>query len=233
MDNYAKTFSGSNAVPRYLRKLDSRVDRMRHRMECELLRRYARGRLFDCTIGVGRFIGMLPHVTEYRGMDLSAEFVAHVTAAHHEVSARVADLTHGTGEPDDSYDCVICLRTLSAIGHLDTILPDMVRIAKPGGVVVLDYGRGPTEIVMSGRRVVVDGENLSGVLARLDADLIGRIRCDAVLTRVKKSTRVWRFITGPRGWMIPDAVLAVTERVLAPVWWERQILILRKRGAAT
>lgn len=227
---YAQKHQGGDAVARYQRKLSNRIDRIRHGIELDLLRRHARGHLFDCTLGTGRFVGLLPGVSAYSGTDISAEFVAHVQASHPDVEARVGDLTKGIDAPDSAYDCVICLRSLSGIGHLATILPEMVRITRPGGTIVLDYGRKAVEVVLNGQRTVLDGEDLDGVLSRLDADIVERRHCDAVLTRIKRVPRLFRLLNGRFGRFVPDAFLVALERAVAPMLWERQIIVLRKRG---
>ncbi len=232
MTAYAGKHQGGSAVARYQRKLDNRIDRLRHGEEVKLLARYAKGAVYDCTIGTGRFIGLLPQVTSYGGMDASAEFVSYVTSANPEVAASVRDLTNGIDEPDGTYDCVICLRSLSGIGHLPTIVPAMVRVTKPGGLIILDYGRRPVEVKLDGHTTVLDGEDLDGVLAHVDASLVERHLCDAVLTRLKRAPRLFRLINGRLGRLLPDAALNAVERIAAPIWWERQILVLRRNDRA-
>src|SRR4051794_4194500 len=141
---YATKFQGAESVARYQRKLDNRIDRLRHEIERGFLARQAAGDLFDCTIGVGRFIGTLPQVRLYSRFDLSEEFVQYVLQCYQGVRAYVGDLTQAIDEPDNRFDCVMCLRSLSAIGSTSAIVREMVRIARPGGLIILDYGRRPS-----------------------------------------------------------------------------------------
>jgi SAM-dependent methyltransferase len=229
---YARLHQGEDAVSRYQRKLDNRIDRLRSTIEVEIFSKLLEGSVFDCTIGIGRFIGHVPKVTAYDGMDLSAEFVGHVRRLYPEVRALTGDLLSGIPVASASYDNVLCLRSLSGIGSLATILPEMVRVAKPGGLVIFDYGRRRTEIRVKGELTVLDGDDLDGIVNTLDATEVQRIRLDSVLTRAKIYARVFRFLTGPRGVLIPDAILLRMERWTAPLFWQRQIVVLRRRPAA-
>jgi SAM-dependent methyltransferase len=230
MTVYATKFQGTDSVLRYQRKLDNRIDRIRHAFELDVLRRHAAGGLFDCTIGTGRFIGALPRVTAYSGFDLSWEFIDYIKAIFPGVTSAQGNLVNGIPEPSDRYDCTICLRSLSAIGHLEAILSEMVRIVRPGGIVIFDYGRRATSQVLNGQTVIVDGEDVEAAIGRLNADVVEIVKCDALLTRIKKSPRAFRWFTAGAGSRIPDAYLSAAERALVPLFWERQIVVLRKRG---
>jgi SAM-dependent methyltransferase len=228
---YAQAFQGQDAVARYFRKLGNRIDVLRDKQEAELLSDWLSGNLYDCTVGVGRFVGRLPKVTSYAGMDISAEFIAFVRERYPDVRASVGDLKEGIREANDSYDSVLCLRSLSAIGSLASILPEMVRIARPGGRLVIDYGRRSLRgFRMKGQVLPVDAEDLESALGTLNVDVQSRIRVDGLLTRLKMRPRVFRFISGRYGALIPDWMLIAGERVAAPLLWQRQIILLRKRG---
>jgi SAM-dependent methyltransferase len=225
---YATKFQGAESVARYQRKLSNRIDRLRHEVERGFLARHAAGDLFDCTIGVGRFIGRLPQVKSYSGFDLSREFVEYVRQNHQDVRAYVGDLTQVIDEPDNSFDCVICLRSLSAIGSTAAIVREMVRITRPGGLIILDYGRKPSRATLDGQDVIIDGEDIDAVLATAGVDVIDRRRCDALLTRIKKRNRIFRFFDKGLGAYIPAPFLLAVESLAAGVFWERQIVVARK-----
>jgi SAM-dependent methyltransferase len=228
---YARVFQGGDAVARYFRKLDNRIDRLRDAWEAEIFGARLRGRLFDCTIGVGRFIGRLPHVTTYSGMDLSPEFVSFVRSRYPRVEAQVGDLTQGIRQADDAYDSVLCLRSLSAIGCVDRILREMVRIARPGGLIAFDYGRRPRRgFRIKGEQVSIDAEDIEPVLAALDVDVFERVHVDGILARLKARLRIFRFLNGPYGRCVPNIALRAAERAAAPLLWQREIIFLRKRG---
>jgi SAM-dependent methyltransferase len=227
---YSQAFQGGDAVARYFRKLENRIDVLRDRQEAEILGRRLSGRLFDCTIGVGRFIGRLPQVTSYAGMDLSAEFVDFVRGRYPGMLAQVGDLTRGIEQPDGSYDSVMCLRSLSAIGQVERILAEMVRIVRPGGIVALDYGRAERRrFAMRGAAVRIDAEDLDAAIGKCNVEIVERIRVDGILARLKMRLRVFRFLTGRHGGWVPDSLLMLAERALAPLLWQREIVLLRKR----
>jgi SAM-dependent methyltransferase len=227
---YAESFQGGEAVSRYLRKLNNRIDVLRDRQEVEILGRMLSGRVFDCTIGVGRLVGRLPLVREYRGMDISAEFVEYVRSKYPGIQVRVGDLTRGIDEPDNAYDSVLCLRSLSAIGQLDRILPEMLRIARPGGVVAVDYGRtARPELRVRGADLNIDTEDLHAAITKLSADVVERVPLDGILGRLKARVRVFRLVTGPFGRLLPDKLLMALEAASAPMFWQREIVLLRKR----
>jgi SAM-dependent methyltransferase len=226
---YATKFQGAESVARYQRKLGNRIDRLRHDIERDFLARYAAGNLFDCTIGVGRFIGTLPQVKSYSGLDLSLEFVEYVRQSHQGVRAYVGDLTKTIDEPDNNFDCVICLRSLSAIGSTPAIIGEMVRIARPGGLIIVDYGRKPSRVTLNGQDVIIDGADIDAILGTSGVDVIDRCRCDAVLTRLKKRNRVFSFFDKGLGSYIPAKLLLAMESLAASAFWERQIIVARKR----
>lgn len=227
-DRYAKLHQGADAVLRYQRKLDNRIDHLRHRIELDLLAELLSGSVFDCTIGIGRFIGKLPSVTQYDGMDLSVEFVDFIRANYPQSNAFVGDLLASLPLEDSVYDNVICLRSLSGIGNLAKILPEMVRITRPGGLIVIDYGRRATVTNVKGIRTVLDGDDLNGVLDTLNVSVFKRIFVDAVLTRAKIYNRIFRFINGPRGSVISDPLMLRLEGLAKPLFWQRQIVVLKK-----
>jgi SAM-dependent methyltransferase len=228
---YAQLHQGADAVARYERKLGNRIDVLRDEIEVQTLAPLLKGTLFDCTIGIGRLIGRMPGVTRYDGMDLSAEFVEHVRQKYPAANLQTGDLTAGIPVEPGSYDNVMCLRSLSGIGGLAKILPDMLRVVRPGGLMVFDYGRKPTLTVVKGQKMILDGDDLAAVLKQLDASVVTRVRLDAALTRAKIYIRVFRFLTGPRGGMISDQMLLKIERLTAPLFWQREIIVLRKHGA--
>ncbi|RXZ33753.1 methyltransferase domain-containing protein [Oxalobacteraceae bacterium CAVE-383] len=225
---YAQLFQGSEAVARYQRKLSNRIDILRDKIERDILASRLKGNVFDCTIGVGRFIGKLPNVTAYDGMDLSSEFVEYVRQLHPSGKLFTADLSQPIPLSTGSYDNVLCLRSLSGIGRLATILPEMLRITRSGGLLIFDYGRKRTISHVKGEMTVLDGDDLEGVIKTLDAKEIERIRVDAALTRAKIHARLFRFLTGSRGHVVSDKLLLQAERVTAPMFWQRQIIILRR-----
>ena len=230
--SYARQFQGLDAVASYRRKFAGRLDQLRHRREVEILSQYLYGHVFDCTIGIGRFIGQLPNVLQYDGVDLSPEFVAFVKATHPAARVETCDLTRGIDRPDASFDCVLCLRSLSAIQSLQFILGEMLRIARPGGNVLFDYGRMPQCTLIDGTVGVVDSEPLDQILTDVSALPVARVPIDSLLVRLKRWRLLSRALSTPVGEAVPSQLLLSVERALEPYWWQRQIVVLRKPAVA-
>lgn len=226
---YAALFQGADAVVRYKRKLDNNIDKVRHSIECQILSRFLKGSVFDCTIGVGRFLGALPGVTRIDGMDLSHEFVKYTSTLSSNGNFFVGDLTKAIPVRSGTYDNVICLRSLSGIGRLATILPELVRIVRPEGFIVIDYGRRATISHVKGVKTLLDGEDVEEVIGTLDVDVFERAYLDAFLTRAKTSDRAFRFLTGSGRHFFSGTVLLALERLFCKFWWQRQIIVLRRR----
>ena len=227
---YAQLHQGSDAVVRYERKLGNRIDVLRDEIEVQTLAPLLSGSLFDCTIGIGRLIGRFPLVTSYDGMDLSHEFVEHVRRKAPHAKLQTGDLTSGIPIASGSYDNVLCLRSLSGIGGLAVILPEMLRVCRPGGLMVFDYGRKPVTTMVKGQKMLLDGDDVNAVLKTMNASLVDRIRLDATLTRAKIYLRIFRFLTGPQGYLISDKTLLALERLTGPMLWQREIIVMRKQG---
>lgn len=228
MTDYANKFQGNAAAQRYKRKFDNRIDRLRHDVEVAILAKHAAGRVFDCTIGVGRFIGALPAVTSYTGMDLSPDFVAYVNETFPGTGAVTGDLTARIEQPSDAFDTVILLRSLSAIGHVPHVLGELVRITRPGGTIIFDYGRRATQTVVNGKTITIDDAPLDDIVGALPVQLVARIWVDAVTTTAKRHRHLYRLLTGRAGALLPDRALMALERAATPKLGERQIVIVRK-----
>lgn len=228
-DAYAAKHALDDAVARYLRKLSQPLEVLRHELEVDILASHLSGRIFDCTIGTGRFIGLLPKVSSYAGMDLSDAFVEYVRERFPDVEAGEGDLTKGIDCPDAAFDGALCLRSLSGIGYLNTILPEMVRILRPGGTMVIDYGRSPYEVRSEHGTYIVDGEDVDAVLRRLPVDVVARIRVDGLFDRIKQSPRLYRTVILSSA-IIPLRWLKGLDWAFSLLFWRRQIIIARKRG---
>jgi ubiquinone/menaquinone biosynthesis C-methylase UbiE len=229
MNKYANLFQGTDAVSKYLRKLDNRIEVLRHQIELDIIRDNARGELFDCTIGTGRLIPSLSNVARYKGMDQSEEFVDYVNKTHDAPIARVADLTQGIAEKSDCYDTVMCLRSLSAIKHEREIIQEMIRIAKPGGRIIFDYGTHPVTVIMRGETVTLDDAPIADLITEFPVQLEQEWPVDAILTRLKRRPRLFRLINGKYKGLFPDKLLLALEKALIPLLAERRIYCLIKQ----
>ena len=229
MNSYATLFQGTDAVAKYLRKLDNRIEALRHQIELDILQSIVKGHLFDCTIGTGRLISALPDISSYQGMDQSEEFVDYVNEMHGASIARIANLTLGIAEESDRYDTVLCLRSLSAIKHEREIIPEMIRIAKPGGRIIFDYGTRPATVIMRGETVTLDDAPIAEIIANYPVELEQDWAVDAILTRLKRRPRLFRLVNGKCKGLFPNSLLLALERALIPLLAERRIYCLIKQ----
>lgn len=229
MNKYATIFQGSDAVSRYLRKMDNRIESLRHKTEVKFLKHYSKGDLFDCTIGTGRLISELKNnVSSYQGMDHSQEFVAFVNGAQPNPIAKTGDLTQGIDAEADHYDTVICMRSISAIKHERDIIHEMIRITKPGGHIIFDYGTRPTSVVVRGELLKTDDASINAIIENEPVSIVKICRTDAILARIKRQPHVFRFLNGRFGFLFPNWLILAIENSFLPFCTERLIYCLIK-----
>ena len=183
---YSQEFTSPDAADRYLRKFDNPLERIRHGHEVKLLDRFVAGSVFDCSIATGRFVGELPNARSFAGMDYSEEFLSYLRRRHPDVPTMQGDLRKGIPQPDDRYDTTICLRTLSALGHVDRIIAEMARITRPGGLVAFDYGASLRKHTTAAGDTVLDAEDPEAAIRAAGLGGTRRFRLDGVIVRVKR-----------------------------------------------
>jgi len=71
--NYTDYWDTDKALDNYLKKFSTKIDHLRHLLELEIIKKYSKGKLYDCSIGEGRFIGNLE--VDYCGSDYSDKFI--------------------------------------------------------------------------------------------------------------------------------------------------------------
>lgn len=183
---YGQEFMSPDAADRYLRKFDNPLERIRHGHEVELLDRFVAGNVFDCSIATGRFVGEFPNARSFTGMDYSEEFLSYLRRRHPDVPTMWGDLRKGIPQPDDRYDATICLRTLSALGHIELIVAEMARITRPGGLVVFDYGTSLRKYTTAAGDTVLDGESPEAAIRAAGLEGTRRLPLDGVTVLVKR-----------------------------------------------
>jgi SAM-dependent methyltransferase len=225
---YAGTFLAADRVAKYERKFNNRIDMIRHCIEVNLLSRLAAGRLFDCSVGSGRFIPELPAVTSYEGMDYSPAFLDLVRAKYPQVQVQRGDLLQGIPAASGEFDIVLCLRTLAEMANLDQILVEMTRLAKPGGLVVFDYGRRVERSPEPSPDPGPGHYDIMEIAQRLPVSVVGRHQLDSwLVVAVKSRKKMYRLFHHPLN-LIPNLAYQTLELGLSKISWSRMLYVLRK-----
>jgi SAM-dependent methyltransferase len=227
---YSAYFDKDTATAKYSRKFLKRIEILRHEAELMVLQRYAKGCLFDCSIAIGRLIGRLSLVSHYSGMDYSSNFVAHIARTFPQVAIQRGNLRVGIDQPDGSFDTVICLRTLSALGSLQPILTEMMRIARPGGTVIFDYGVAPSAARVEGVDVTLDADadDVDAIVSVLPTAGVELIPLDGLFGLLKRSATVSRLVNSRLGGILPRAAWLRLERLFCQATSERILYVLTK-----
>jgi ubiquinone/menaquinone biosynthesis C-methylase UbiE len=203
---YTESWCDPNArvVERYNAKIDRKIDRLRHLVELGLLNRYASGSLLDCSIGTGRFVRHLDMVTKYSGMDYSPLMLDYIKKTYPEVETKQGDLKQPLAYPDNSYDIVICTRTLFALGDISATLSEMARVSSK--YVIFDYSRSPLKLPDNLEAVKI--HNLDGILGLI------------------KRTIEWKFNSKYN--IIPDSIYLAIGRFSLLFYGYRRLYVCRK-----
>ena len=226
---YSKQFLGEEAVKRYERKFEKRVDKIRHKAETNILRDHVRGDCFDCSIGTGRFINEMVNARTYAGIDYSADCVRYIQEVFPNVEVKEGDLLEGIEEPAGKYDTALCIRTLFALGNVDRIVKEMARITKKGGLVIFDYGTRPRAIELDDNRLVTTSDfNIEEVVRESGLEKEAVYDLDSLFVITIKKRRLLRRYFNSRKNIIPDCFYLFIERLLSVFWADRRLYVLRK-----
>jgi ubiquinone/menaquinone biosynthesis C-methylase UbiE len=100
----------------------------------------ATGHVLEVAIGTGLNMGLYPPGVDLTGIDLSPAMLAIARRRAHELG-RAVDLRCGNAEtlpfPDASFDTVVCTFSLCAIPDHKQALGEMVRVLRPGAILLL------------------------------------------------------------------------------------------------
>ena len=228
---YSRGFIGAEKSENYLRKFDKRIDRLRHEVESGILRKFAKGDCFDCSIGTGRFINKLPRATSYSGMDYSEDFVSYIRENYPGVPVKQGDLFEGIDEPDGKYDTVLSIRTLFALGDIAPIVSEMARISKNGGLIIFDYGVKPAKTTLDGNTEVVLSEcSVSDVARTCNLDFVTTKNLDSPLVfgAIKGNASLGRLFASRKNF-VPNLVWICLEHFFALFASQRKLYVLRKQ----
>jgi ubiquinone/menaquinone biosynthesis C-methylase UbiE len=114
--------------------------------------------VLDVATGTGRLPLVLLEEPTFQGrivgLDLSRRMLA-VAAGKLTVYSNRVSLLHNPAEhlpfPDDTFDLVTCLEALEFMMHPQTVLRDMVRVLRPGGLLVITNRQGRYARLMPGK----------------------------------------------------------------------------------
>lgn len=101
-------------------------------------------RVLDIGTGTGHTaLALAPHVREVIGLDLTEEMLVEARKLASErdvanVSFRIADVHRLPCELDGSFDLVTCRRAAHHFSDIDRALSEMVRMLRPGGMLLID-----------------------------------------------------------------------------------------------
>ncbi|NLX09530.1 MAG: class I SAM-dependent methyltransferase [Chloroflexi bacterium] len=138
--------------------------------------------VLDVATGTGRLPLALLEQPRFQGrviaLDLSRKMLAGAAEKLAPFGARVTLLHHAAEYlpfPDDTFDLVTCLEALEFMMEPRAVLPELVRVLRPGGLLVLTNRQGIDAKLMPGRTFRHDD------LARLLRDDLGldRVVIDA------------------------------------------------------
>ena len=76
------------------------------------------------------------YTTRFGGSAVRTLDVLHLDASNPHATI-VADLTQPNDVPSDRFDCIICTHVLHLVGEVDTLVRELRRILKPGGVLLV------------------------------------------------------------------------------------------------
>jgi len=229
MNKYSERFSDRDIIDVYLNKFKHKIDRIRHTIELNLLKKYAYGDCFDCSIGTGRFVNQLLGVKSYCGMDYSLEFVNYIRKTFPDVEVIEGDLVRGIEAPDERYDTTLCIRTLFALDKADEIVGEMARITKRGGLVIFDYGKKST-LTELGEGTMIDASryNIGRIIKEVDLTIVATHRLDSCFIRAIKTNRLWSLVFHSRFNIIGDSFYLFIEKFLSRLNGNRKLYVLGK-----
>ena len=225
---YTRHFTAPGAAERDRRKHDNPLERIRHRHEVELLKKFVTGSVFDCSIATARLVGELPCVRSFAGMDYSEEFLSYVRRLHPDVPVVKGDLRDGIPQSDNRYDTTVCLRTLSALGHVRHIVGEMARVTRPGGLVIFDYGTRSQEYKPAGGEIVVlDAEDPKAAIRAAGMEGTMCLPLDGLIVLTKRSPRLFRILSRLSAGPSINRAIGFIERLSVGLRNERYLYIAR------
>jgi len=225
---YSEAYAQNGAAEKYDRKFTARIQVLRHITEVSLISKWVKGDVFDCSVGNGRFIPEFNNITSYNARDYSPDFIKFIQEKFPHVHSKVADLEQGIAEEDEKYDTVFCLRTLFALRNVRHIIPEMCRIVKPGGFVIIDSGKkqftesfGGVTLNDLGHQDIINLLMANNMSIKLDAKVDGLF---SIICKSKFLSKVFN----SRYNILPNQLYFFLERLILSFFHNRSIIIAQK-----
>jgi len=223
---YSEHWTASGTAEKYKGKFKKKADRIRHKIEVKILKKYAQGDLFDCSIGTGRFIKPLKTLVKtYSGMDYSPAFLIYINQHFPNAKTFQADLEKSTGQSANYYDTTICLRTIFALRNPGFIVSEMKRITQKGGLIIFDYGK--KERWHERLKIKVNTANVEKIITDNQLKRMKIFKLDGLLGIVKKSDFLSRAFNSQYN-IMPDAIYLLLEKISVLFFCKRKLYILLK-----
>lgn len=142
-------------------------------------------------------------------MDYSASFVDFIKKHYPDVNIVKANLEEPLLFPENTFDTVICLRTLFALNKVDKIIAEMTRLTKNGGRLIFDYP--PKPYFNSDFEKTFGSYNIPQILNDLNLKILKQYPLDGIFHLIKKNRRLARLFNS-RFNILPDfAYLAIMK----------------------
>ncbi len=227
---YTQSWVRDGVVNHYLNKFRNKQNIVRHTIEVQYIKPFVRGNLFDCSIATGRFIPEFTGVSSYKGMDYSPDFLEFMQKNFPQIPVKRGDLLKGIEEPDNSYDTTMCMRTLFALPQTEEIISEMIRITKPGGTVIFDYGRTTFVADCRGQAMRTSPVNLREFLAKNPTvELLATYRLDSPIVLFFIKWLLPKKFFNSQLNLLPASFWIKLERAVVHLWCQRLLFIVKKK----
>lgn len=124
-------------------------------------------RLLDAGAGNGRTVRYLePHGAldsfEFHAIEIDPHRIDRLYGKERWREIKNVDLTEGAPYQDEFFDVVVCEQVLEHLHDADSILKDLVRVLRPGGVLIIGVPTFPPGLATIRRRIVPLFDRIAG-----------------------------------------------------------------------
>ena len=163
-------------------------------------------------------------------MDASTAFVNMVASKYPDVRVYQSDIRQPLRESDAHFDTVFCIRTLPPIEGIPEILAEMVRITKPGGLVIFDYGKHSAKTSIGGVEGNTSHYDIPTIIEGLPVKLVKTIPVNGFFSAVIKSSRFLNRLFSSSYNVLPMSFYVAVEKLSARITASGVFYILQKEG---